>query len=78
MIHSEGQRLPQTPVSRKMGGLLQCSHNGLRKILSVGKGGIKMNTSRLGKTKGLLGQPGVVLSKKSTGYSTQSEEEALK
>lgn len=81
VLHNDNHRLQQPSVSRKMGDLLQPAHNGLRKILSVDKVSIRMNASRSGKGKGyngLLGKPVAVLSKKSTGYSTQSEEEALK
>jgi len=77
---NDHHRLQQPSVSRKMGGLLQPAHN-LRKILSADKVSIRMNASRSGKGKGhngLLGKPMAILSKKSTGYSTQSEEEALK
>lgn len=70
-------------VSRQMGALLRPAQNGLKRVLSLDKASLRMNASRLGRrgkkhAAGLLGQPAAVLSKKSTGYSTQSEEEALK
>lgn len=65
--------------------LLRPSQEGLRRVLSVDKISFRMNASRLcrrGKGKkhaaGLLAHPPAVLSKKSTGYSTQSEEEVLR
>lgn len=67
----------QTSVARKMGGLLKPCSQGLKRVLSVDKVSIRMNASRLGKSGKaqalrLLPQPAMILSKKSTGYSTQS------
>lgn len=81
--HNGNHRNPQVSVGRKMGDLLQPAYQDLKRILSADKVSIRMNASRAGrpgKAHGarLLVHPAAVLSKKSTGYSTQSEEEALK
>jgi hypothetical protein len=82
-LHTAKGPSERLSVDHPMGNLLRPSHRGLRKVLSVDKVSLRMNASRLGRhgkkhNAGLLAQPAAVLSKKSTGYSTQSEEEVLR
>lgn len=82
-VHCSKHHPNQVSVSRQMRTLLQPSQQVLKRVLSADKVSIRMNASRLARkgklhTAGLLGQSPAILSKKSTGYSTQSEEEALK